>query len=160
MYVCSQLGPTLCDPMDCIPPGSSGHGISQARTLAISSSSGFSRPRDQICLSCIGPPGKTNVASTCGQRKILARVKKKPSQSFDWKNYVQRKDNWLCLRRETVHWFLFLLFGFPNCPPFLVLAMTRSLECVLLPAQNAYPQGTCSYLLPSLLREPSLATNQ
>ena len=24
---------TLCDPMDCIPSGSSGHGISQARIL-------------------------------------------------------------------------------------------------------------------------------
>ena len=27
------LGPTLCDPMDCSPPGSSVHGISQARVL-------------------------------------------------------------------------------------------------------------------------------
>ena len=29
----SQLCPTLCDPMDCSPPGSSIHGIFQARTL-------------------------------------------------------------------------------------------------------------------------------
>ena len=29
----SQLCPTLCDPMDCIPPGSSIHGIFQARIL-------------------------------------------------------------------------------------------------------------------------------
>ena len=28
-----QLCPTLCDPMDCSPPGSSVHGILQARTL-------------------------------------------------------------------------------------------------------------------------------
>ena len=28
-----QLCPTLCDPMDCSPPGSSDHGILQARTL-------------------------------------------------------------------------------------------------------------------------------
>ena len=28
-----QSSPTLCDPMDCSPPGSSVHGISQARTL-------------------------------------------------------------------------------------------------------------------------------
>ena len=27
----SKLCPTLCDPMDCRPPGSSVHGISQAR---------------------------------------------------------------------------------------------------------------------------------
>ena len=43
--------PTLCDPRDCSPPGSSVHGIFQARILewvAISFSRGFSRPRDQI----------------------------------------------------------------------------------------------------------------
>ena len=34
MYVLSHsVIPTLCDPMDCIPPGSSNHGISQARIL-------------------------------------------------------------------------------------------------------------------------------
>ena len=39
-----QLCPTLCDPMDCSPPGSSVHGILQARILewaAISSSKGI-----------------------------------------------------------------------------------------------------------------------
>ena len=42
---------TLCNPIDCSSPGSSVHGISQARMLkwvAISSSRGSSRPRDQI----------------------------------------------------------------------------------------------------------------
>ena len=29
----AQLCPTLCDPMDCSPPGSSVHGIFQARVL-------------------------------------------------------------------------------------------------------------------------------
>ena len=29
----AQLGPTLCHPMDCSPPGSSVHGILQARIL-------------------------------------------------------------------------------------------------------------------------------
>ena len=29
----AQLCPTLCDPMDCSPPGSSVHGISEARIL-------------------------------------------------------------------------------------------------------------------------------
>ena len=40
---------TLCDPMDCNPPGSSVHGILQARILelvVISSSRGSSQPRD------------------------------------------------------------------------------------------------------------------
>ena len=41
MCVLPQSCPTLCNPMDCSPPGSSAHGIVQARTLehvAISSS--------------------------------------------------------------------------------------------------------------------------
>ena len=48
---------TLCDPMDCHLPGSSAHGISQARILewsAISSSRGSSQLRDWTCVSCIG----------------------------------------------------------------------------------------------------------
>ena len=45
-----------CFPMDCSPPGSSVHGISQARILewvAISFSRGSSWPRDQTWVSCI-----------------------------------------------------------------------------------------------------------
>ena len=54
----AQLCPTLCNPMDCSPPGSSG--IFQARILewvAISYSRGSSWPNDGIhisCISCIG----------------------------------------------------------------------------------------------------------
>ena len=49
----TQLCPTLCDPMDYSPPGSSVHGMFQARILewvAIPFSKGSSRPRDGICL--------------------------------------------------------------------------------------------------------------
>ena len=52
----AQSCPTLCDPMDCSPPGSSVHGILQARVLewvAISFSRGSSRPRDQTWVSSI-----------------------------------------------------------------------------------------------------------
>ena len=47
---------TLWDPMDCGPPGSSVHGILQARILGwvvISFSRGSSWCRDQTCISCI-----------------------------------------------------------------------------------------------------------
>ena len=50
----AQLCLTLCDPMDRSPPGSSIHGIFQARVLewgAISFSSGSSQPRDQTRVS-------------------------------------------------------------------------------------------------------------
>ena len=52
----TQSCPTLrCH--ECSPPGSSVHGILQARILeqvAISSSRGSSQPRDWTCISCIG----------------------------------------------------------------------------------------------------------
>ena len=61
IYVCvfvwvAQLYPTLCDPIDHSPPGSSVHRILQARMLewvAMSSSRGSSWPRDQTQVSCI-----------------------------------------------------------------------------------------------------------
>ena len=67
-----QSCPTLCDPMDCSPPGFSVHGISQARILGwvtISSFRGSSQLKGQTCVSCIGrrvffttePPGKSEV---------------------------------------------------------------------------------------------------
>ena len=50
-----QSCPTLCDPMDCSPLGSSVHGILQARILkrvATSFSRGSSWLRDRTCVSC------------------------------------------------------------------------------------------------------------
>ena len=49
LHLVARLCLTLCDPTDCGPPGSSVHGILQARILewvAISSSRGFSQPRN------------------------------------------------------------------------------------------------------------------
>ena len=72
-FVCvwPQSWPTLGKPMDCSPPGSSVHGILQARILectAISFSRGSSRPRDWTPSLILlhwqagslprGPPGK------------------------------------------------------------------------------------------------------
>ena len=47
---------TLCDPMDCSPPGFCVHGILQARILewiAMPCSRGSSQPKDQTLISCI-----------------------------------------------------------------------------------------------------------
>ena len=72
-YCCCCFSPSVssdsfCDPMDCSLPGFSVCGISQARTVewvAIPSSKGSYRPKDQIQVSCIAgrfftakPPGK------------------------------------------------------------------------------------------------------
>ena len=59
LHVCAlvaQLCPTLCDPMDCSLPGSSVHGILQARILdwvGIPFSRESSQPRDRTQVSCI-----------------------------------------------------------------------------------------------------------
>ena len=73
MHACSvsKSCPTLCNPMNCSPPGSSVHGILQARILkwdAISFSWGSSHPRNRIQVLCflqwqvvsllLAPPGK------------------------------------------------------------------------------------------------------
>ena len=61
--VCSvaQSCTTLCDPMDCSPPGSSIHGILQSRILegvVISSSRRSSQPKDQTPVSCVPRTGR------------------------------------------------------------------------------------------------------
>ena len=58
LYVCwiAYSCPPLCDPLDCSPPASSVHGISQARMLewvAIPSSRRSAWPRDWTQVSCI-----------------------------------------------------------------------------------------------------------
>ena len=72
LVLVAQSCPVLCDPMVCSPPGSSFHGIVQARILewvAVPSSRGSSRLRGpNVCLLCrlhwhmgslpLVPPGK------------------------------------------------------------------------------------------------------
>ena len=63
-------------PMDCSPPGSSVHGILQAKILewvAIPFSRGSSQPRDQIQISCIA--GEFFIIWTTKQKQNLSRSK-------------------------------------------------------------------------------------
>ena len=56
-----QVRPALCDLVDCNPPGSSVHGILQARILEwvlIPSSTGASQPRDQTQVSYVSCTGR------------------------------------------------------------------------------------------------------
>ena len=64
---------TLCGPKDCSPPGSSVHGILQARILewvAMPSSRESSQPRDQTRVSCMAG-GFFNVSVTRGNLKVV-----------------------------------------------------------------------------------------
>ena len=71
----TQSCPTLCDPRDCSPPGSSVHGIFQARILewaAISFSRGSSRPRDRTQVSRI--VGRRSAKYTCIYRAGMLSI--------------------------------------------------------------------------------------
>ena len=104
LFVCvlvAQSCPTLCNPMDCNPPGSSVHEIFQARILewvAISFSRGSSQPRDRTHVSyigrqilpCLSHQGglhrghmKENVAQT-STLLSMGRVMKDPSGLCPW----------------------------------------------------------------------------
>ena len=68
----THLCPTLCDPMDCGPPGSSVHGVLQARILewvAISLFRGSSQPRDRTRVSYIA--GRFLILSPLGSPQSL-----------------------------------------------------------------------------------------
>ena len=75
----AQLCLTLCDPMDCSLPGSSVHGIFQARILewvAISFSRGSSWPRDRTQVSCI-----------VGRRFTIWATREASWKLLDWMNH-------------------------------------------------------------------------
>ena len=103
---------TLCDPMDCSPPGSSVHGISQARILeqiAIPFSRASSQPRDQ---------------SSCIARRILAFAGKPHILCFNRCHLKKKKKLSLTplLHLATIHFLLmfraklekYLLVSFSN----------------------------------------------
>ena len=81
-----QLCPTLWDPMDCSPPGSSVHGILQARILEWVATPSFrksSPPRDQTT-SLLSPALADWVffttSATCGALKKTALACKTSTQ--------------------------------------------------------------------------------
>ena len=78
MQQCQSLSPcpTLRDPMDCSPPGSSVHGILQASMLecvAICLSGGSSQPRDRTWVSRIAGGFFTIRATRGGKGKLNKR---------------------------------------------------------------------------------------
>ena len=102
-----QLCPTLCDPMDCSLPGSSVHGIFQARILewgAIAFSAGI--------FPWTAKTGEFEANSTCifmrqlGQRRIQYRTEAKVHALDDWSQEGQRH-----------HSILHLGGGFQSCRP-------------------------------------------
>ena len=93
----------LCDPVDFSPPGSSVHGIFQARVLewiAISFFRGSSRPRDRTCnfccVSCIAgrffptePVGKLTILNSLKKlKKMTGMISTECTIKFLWSQIV------------------------------------------------------------------------
>ena len=87
----AQSCPTLCDPTDCSPAGSTVHGIVLARILewaAISSSRGSSPPRDQTCISffsCVA--GRFFTSQSLGKPRfsVVIYFIHTPASTLAWK---------------------------------------------------------------------------
>ena len=82
----TELYLTLCDPMDCSPPGSSIHGTLQVRILewvAIPFSRGSSWPRDQTLVSCIA--GRCFTTWTTREAPIIISCMAPHSSTLAWK---------------------------------------------------------------------------
>ena len=95
----AQSCPTLWDHMDCSPPGSSVHGIFQARILervAISFSKGSSQPRNRTQVSCTA--GRfftlwaTREVMTVKKKKKKTKSKKEQLLTLGENNFVQKKE--------------------------------------------------------------------
>ena len=86
----AQSCPTLCDPMNCSSPGSSVHGILQARTLewvAIPFFGGSSQPRDQAWVSRIAG----RVFTVWATREAFILLKNRSNYWFFSLNKLQKQ---------------------------------------------------------------------
>jgi len=114
-YLVTESCPTLCNPMNCSPPGSSFHGISQARILewvAISFSKGSSQPRDQTRVSCVSYiAGRCFTAEPSGLIKNSKRFCQirfdELIQKYVWKNKSKWKPRnfWRRNLRSRSYWY-------------------------------------------------------
>ena len=108
----------FCNPMDCNLPGSSIHGISQARILewvAISFSRGSSWPRDQTCIFWFGRDTLYHWATWETHNGLLLSHKKKWNNAFCSDMVEPRDDHtkWNVSQRKT-NMILFIWEIFKN----------------------------------------------
>ena len=105
MSACSvaQWCLTLCNPLDCSPPGSSVYGILQARILewvAISFFRGSSWPRDQTpisCISCMTPMSPQGFSSDVTSLTVA------PDSQFSWRPRSATLDHTCPLAEYSPH---------------------------------------------------------
>ena len=114
---------TLYDLMDYIPPGSSAHGILQARTLdwvAVPFSMGSIWPRDQTLISCVAGRFLTIWATREAHIPVFHHLNPSLSPSFLLTLAVLKF--WICgsiyiyLRFHQIPMFLWINFQLPRMP--------------------------------------------
>ena len=135
----SHLCPTLCDPLDCSPPGTSIHEIFQERALewvSISSSRGSSWPKDQThvsCVSFIADGFSTTEPLGTPWNLVNPDTKKGPASWAEW----ARQQNSVGREREGPT--VWCLMGWSKKFPFYPLSHGKPLE-------DSNQEMTLSYL--------------
>ena len=105
---------TLCDPVDCSPPGSSVHGVFQARVLecfAISFSGGSSYPRDRTQVSCIAGRFYTIWATREAHSQMsvhLRKIRTRPSRTvlYQLSTSLKWERFWITKKEMEYYWAL------------------------------------------------------
>ena len=138
----AQSCPTLCDPMDCSLPGSSVHGILQARILewvAIPFSRGSSWPRDWTQVSCIagrfftiratgpwwtlGPANSKNLWDQTGHMNIMQDLQtfrdlwSRFSSEHSFQACYTKDANNLGTNRDSVQLIIPMILNIHEIPP-------------------------------------------
>ena len=147
MCVCAQSHLTLCHPADCSPPGSSVHGIVQARILewvTIPFSREFSQPRDQTQVSCI--VGRFFIFWAIAQThmdNIFSKKKYKYKNSSSWKIVITLG---LCLLKFSNFYSQLFIKIAMKSEFLLVLVLTAM---TLHPSKvtiSCFGQDTCTWM--------------
>ena len=150
MHTCSvaQLCLTLCNLVDCSRPGSSVHGISQARILewvAISFSRGSSRSWGRIPISCIGMHVLYHWATKEGHVKLLRSIK-----SRHWCSVNKKRFLFSLIHINASKWCLWYLVNTDICWRFLKIII-GTIYWVLT---TCHWSGCCHILSYLILQQP------
>ena len=107
-YSIAQSYMTLCDPMDCSPPGSSVHGTFHARILewvAISSFRRSSQPRDRTHISRVSFIGRHILYHwATWEAPTHALYQYAPPEWYIFYNRWTYIDMWLSPKVHSIHW--------------------------------------------------------
>ena len=124
---------TLCDPVDCSPPGSSVHGTLQARILergARPSSRGSPQPRDRTFISYVSFIG----------RRVLYHEHHLGIPHQQWYLALKITNLFLCHKTD----------------PVTLVVLTFLLQFLLRPDDLQAQKGLHAWSLPSLAHRPTL----